>query len=632
MKPISKALSLSALLCSSFALSDQLEQTIVSASHQAREAAELSSSVTVIDAAELAARTGQSAFDILRLVPSLQISRQGGAGGVVTAYLRGGEPNFTTVLVDGLELNDPTNSRGGSFDFAALEMSAIERIEVVRGPHSVLSGAGSLAGLINIITRPGSDEHRGELYLGVGTEDLHREALSVSGPISERSHYAVRVGQFDSGEQSEGHSLRRRFANARLTADLGKTESELVLRYADTDKQAYPEDSGGPLFAPSADLDDDEFQDLSAALRLRWEHGDLWSSQFRASRFERQQDFFSPGVLPFDQSPPRGDRIDYSRTRFSLGGHYADEEISFSVGLDSELERGVDDGFTNFLGFIFLETDFRLSRTTYGQYAELAWRATDNAQLDFSVRHHKPESQAGRMHYRLGYRHELGADTTLRLATGTGIKLPSFFALGNALVGNPELKPEQVQSVEVGLEHRLFSESLTLGFEWYRSEYENLIDFDEVNFINVNRDKVVSQGGEFQVQYALSEFTTLRGHMAYLDIDLIGSTERLRGRPQWTGAANLLSQLSDSMTLTVDYLWNHHRLEAALPFGSAANPNGEVLLPPYSVLNASLQWNVSTAVTFGLSIRNLLDEEYQEAVGFPSPGTEAMLTLRWRFL
>lgn len=115
------------------------------------------SNATVLDAATIQARDPSSVTDLLRDLPGVFVQQSGGRGGVVSLFTRGAKPNFTLVLLDGVKANDPTNTRGGSYDFSTLDMNDIERIEFVRGPASAIYGSDAVGGVINIITRHGSD-------------------------------------------------------------------------------------------------------------------------------------------------------------------------------------------------------------------------------------------------------------------------------------------------------------------------------------------------------------------------------------------------------------------------------------------------------------------------------------------
>src|ERR1700759_2421211 len=117
---------------------------------------ESDSNVSVIDAGAIAARDPASAVDLLRDLPGVFVQQSGGRGSVVSLFTRGAKPNLTLVLLDGVKANDPTNTRGGSYDFSTLDMNDIERIEFVRGPASAIYGSDAVGGVINIITRHGS--------------------------------------------------------------------------------------------------------------------------------------------------------------------------------------------------------------------------------------------------------------------------------------------------------------------------------------------------------------------------------------------------------------------------------------------------------------------------------------------
>ena len=125
--------------------------------------------VTVISRAQIEAQQVESVTELLRQVPGVHIDQAGSRGGTSSVYLRGSDPNFTVVMIDGIKLNDPTNSRGGSFDFSKLSTDSIERIEIVRGPLSAVYGSDAVGGVINIITRRGEGGPRWERRRCCGT-------------------------------------------------------------------------------------------------------------------------------------------------------------------------------------------------------------------------------------------------------------------------------------------------------------------------------------------------------------------------------------------------------------------------------------------------------------------------------
>src|SRR5690625_3311508 len=135
-----------------------LDPLVVTATRTERPLSTVGSSLTVITAEDLENRQTTYVADILREVPGVAVSRAGGPGSKTDIRIRGGETNHTLVLIDGIEANNPAGD--DAFDFGHLLTDDIERIEVLRGPQSVLYGSEAVGGVINIITKRGQDEPR----------------------------------------------------------------------------------------------------------------------------------------------------------------------------------------------------------------------------------------------------------------------------------------------------------------------------------------------------------------------------------------------------------------------------------------------------------------------------------------
>jgi vitamin B12 transporter len=101
-------------------------------------------STTVISGDDLRARGVTTVLEALRETPSVAVVQGGSFGQQTSVFMRGGQSNYTQVLIDGVVANDP----GGAIDFANLTTDNIDRIEIVRGPASVLYGANAVSGVI----------------------------------------------------------------------------------------------------------------------------------------------------------------------------------------------------------------------------------------------------------------------------------------------------------------------------------------------------------------------------------------------------------------------------------------------------------------------------------------------------
>src|SRR6201996_5593659 len=137
--------------------------------------------VSVIGADRIAAQDPVSIVDVLHDLPGVFVQQQGGS--VTSLFTRGAKPNFTLVLLDGVKANDPTNTRGGSYDFSTLDVAAIDHIEMVRGPASAIYGSDAVGGVINIVTRHGAPTPEAGMDVEGGSFGFVRADGHVSGPI-----------------------------------------------------------------------------------------------------------------------------------------------------------------------------------------------------------------------------------------------------------------------------------------------------------------------------------------------------------------------------------------------------------------------------------------------------------------
>ena len=134
---------------------EPLQLVVVSATRIPTPQLDLASSVTVVTAEDIAAQQQRTIADVLRNIPGLNLVQQGGPGSVTSVFMRGTSSNHTKVLIDGIDVSDPSNANA-AFDFGQLLTQDIERIEVLRGPQSGLYGSDAIGGVINVITRSGS--------------------------------------------------------------------------------------------------------------------------------------------------------------------------------------------------------------------------------------------------------------------------------------------------------------------------------------------------------------------------------------------------------------------------------------------------------------------------------------------
>src|SRR5918996_650557 len=144
---------------------------------------------------------GSSSFMSLPTVSALTVAATGGTGALTSVFPRGGESNYTLVLVDDV----PMNAFGGNYDFGHLSTENIDRIEIVRGPQSALFGSNAIGAVVRVVTRRGGPPVvRGSLE--GGGYDTFRAAASTSGT----------AGAFEWGASAD--QLTTENHNGRVTA------------------------------------------------------------------------------------------------------------------------------------------------------------------------------------------------------------------------------------------------------------------------------------------------------------------------------------------------------------------------------------------------------------------------------
>src|SRR2546425_5083359 len=143
----------------------RLGPIVVTAERLPIPAAAVPAAVTVLSGAALRAQGIRTVADALRTVPGGTVVASGSFGAQTSLFVRGGESDYVKVLIDGVPQNQP----GGAFDFAHLTLDGVDRIEVVRGPVSVLYGSDAVAGVVQIFTRAGTGAPRPVAGLRAGT-------------------------------------------------------------------------------------------------------------------------------------------------------------------------------------------------------------------------------------------------------------------------------------------------------------------------------------------------------------------------------------------------------------------------------------------------------------------------------
>jgi iron complex outermembrane receptor protein/vitamin B12 transporter len=328
--------------------------------------------------------------------------------------------------------------------------------------------------------------------------------------------------------------------------------------------------------------------------------------------------------VPYTSVPANGtDAVFKQQTVSWVNTAEFGNDHSLSFGADYRDESGDSKGYLDF-GFL-IPTDYRLSRETTGVF--LQWRARLAEALDLNVSTRYDDTDQGQNQHtsRLGLRYDLTPALALRANWGQGFKLPSFFALGHALVGNPNLLPEEAKGFDLGAEWQL-SGSSVVGVSWFENRYTNLIDFDPQAFTNVNRDRVDTQGFELWGQFQGGETFSLNFALTKTDIEVAGSARELEGRPDWQATLGALWALNSDLTARLDYRWVGEVFNSSLHTGQSFTQ----ALDDQRQLDWRLTWATTANLSMNLAIDNVLDDNFETSVGFPNAGRTLRLGIQWK--
>ncbi|AJP71391.1 TonB-dependent receptor plug domain-containing protein [Sphingomonas hengshuiensis] len=571
--------------------------------------------VAVADRAAIARRQPASLLEVLDALPGVRAFPTGGPAGGSFLSIRGGEPNFTAVMLDGVRLNDPTNSAGGAFDFALLDPLLVERVEVSRVAASPIHGSDALSGVVHIVTRDPAGP--GVRVGGQGWLDSRyggAASASVSGGW-EGGGLTVAGAGYRSGDGDPAGALDRTQAFARARQSIGSFRLSALGLHAETRGTGFPEDSGGPLLASIRTREARKGYLTLAALSLTRAPGAAvrpslslaWSRQ----RAESSAPAIAPGVLdgvPATTSDTRFTRIE------AIGSLAADlGPLTLSAGGTVLREDGRSRGTLDF-GFP-VPVAFALRRVTYSGFGEATLRIAGGVTLTGAARYDTLDAGSGNWTGGGHLRWEVvPGGPRLFAHVASGYKRPSLYALSHPLIGNPALASETGRSVDVGVELPLPGGQASVAL--FDNRFRNLIDFDPVEFRLVNRDTVGTRGGEGALLLALGGGWSGAGTITYLALD---SATPLRGRPRWNGSLRLTWESGP---------W---RAEAALRgnsgFDDSAIPTGARITPGHAEADAGLRYRLRDRLALRLMLRNLGDNRSWNAVGTPRPGRSLRLSL-----
>lgn len=591
--------------------------------------------VTVLERSDIQAAPVQSVNDLLKYATGVDVRQRGPIGAQTDVSIRGGNYEQIAILLNGINICDPQTGHN-AFDFP-VDISEIERIEVLEGPAGRVYGTSSLVGAINIVTRP-------------------RESSSVSAHI-------------------EGGSYGYLSAGARANVKSDKWNNQLSAGYTRSDGYSRnkagslnADFKGGKVFYQGNYNDEDILVKWHAGLSAKdygsnTFYGIKWDDQFehtlktytaiqaetKNGRFHLKPSIYwnhnedrfelfrnAPETYPFNyhRTDVFGVNLngyfDWILGRTAIGAELRNEDL-ISGNLGDPLEEPKHISGTDRM------YEYGINRTNISFVLEhniILERFTLSAGLvavKNSWNHMNMKVYPGiDMSYRIGNAWKVYA------SYNTSLRMPSVTELYYSVGGHKAdkyLKPEELAAVEGGIKYD--KGGVSAGVNVFYNHSKNIIDWildtkdgEDAVWKSVNFTKINTLGVQANLaldfKRIMPEQNILKSFnisYTYLDqdqkeVDGIQSMYALEYlRHKLTG--NLQLHIWKALNLGINYRFQDR-------MGSYTDVNGNTCdYEPYSIVDARLSWSMPK-YTLYVEANNLFDKTYVDYGNIPQPGTWIM--------
>jgi vitamin B12 transporter len=582
---------------------------------------QVASSVSVVTDRDIQTQQYRSAPDVLNTAPGLNVVQTGGPGGQTSVFMRGTNSNHTKVLVDGIEVSDPSTPNG-AVDFAHLLAADVQQIEVLRGPQSGLYGSDAIGGVISIITRKGDGPARATASIETGSFKTFNQTAGLSGSL-DNFNYALNVAHFRAGDipvtplqllppgqKANGNNYDNVTYSTKLGADINENWSvNTVVRYTDA-TLLFTGDGGFPS-TPNPTQSTHAVQQLLNRDEAVWSLLDGRIKHYFGVNFANDR---SSDIAPGDPfaTVTTGERIKYdwhTVTELARGNNLI-------IGAEQQTDRMETTGFSakngSKAGFIELQSQFakrfflvgNLRDDFNGQFGEHAtYRIAPAVIIPFT-------------------------ETKLKASYGTGFKAPTLSELFQnfpdfGFFGNPHLKPEHSDGYDAGFEQPLFDDRVRLGSTYFHNSITDLIATNDTFTSYANVNLATTEGSESFVSASITERLRVRADYTFTRaIDASTGLQLLR-RPNQKWSATATWSPIDPLTLSATVLHVSDWVDVARD-GSASG----IVAPGYTVVNLRGDCSISDQVKVFGRVDNLFNLHYQNPTGFLASGLGVFAGIR----
>jgi vitamin B12 transporter len=604
----------------------RMNEVVISATKTLSNSVELANSISVIDSEQISNSNSNNVFDVLRNETGISFTRQGGNGTLSNLYIRGANSSHTLVLIDGVEVN-LTNDPGGVFDFSALPIDNIDRIEILRGPQSTLYGSDALAGVINIISKKGSGAPKFSLLTEGGSYNSYKAQLGVNGSLQKLNYLVAlsRTGSdgFSNASEKYGNTEKDGYTFNNLSSNIGYNfapgaEVNIYTRFIKS-KSEYDQFGGAFGDDPTYVFNQEEFSVRGEGKVKSLDS--VWNQKLGISFFRNVRKY------SYDTSAAN---IFYSHSlydgrKFKLdwqNDFQLNESNLFTSGVDFEYEEMASEYFSfNYVGLPDYASIFPLrnSKTTSG-YIQDQFNIKNMLFASAGIRYDHHNQFGSQITYRFAPALLItGTSTKIKVTVGTGFKAPSLFNLYDPTYGNENLKPEKSFGWDVGAEQFLSRENFSIGVTYFDNKFSDMFGFDNLTFKTININKAETNGVEVFTKVILFDYLTLKANYTYTKaVDKSEKTQdfdkKLLRRPENKIGLLIDYSLIEKANLNAELIWVGSRED--FDFSNFTR----VEMKNYLLANFAAHYNLFNFLRLNIRIENILDTDYEEVFGYGTAG------------
>ncbi len=616
------------------------DSIIVTATRAPLTLDEVPSSIAVLDKAAIDRAQDIGVTELLLRTPGISISRNGGYGTATSLRIRGAESDHSVVVIDGVKLNDPS-STGGGFNFTNLLAGDIDRIEVLRGPQSILWGSQAIGGVVNIVTASPEKALEGSFDLEAGS----RETVSARAAIGGRTGpLAWRIGGqrfttdgVSSHAKAFGGIERDGYRNQSVS---GRAELALADNVS-VDLRGYY--SSGRVEFDGFNVDSNDVGKNKEFVGYAGVNFDLVDGRFRNriafAYTDTNRDNFNP-----DRARPQSFEADGKNKRWEYQGSFdLSDRITAIFGVENERSD-----FRSRSPSASLATPLpafaRGKAELTSAYGQLSVEPLDGLTLNGGVRYDDHDSFGGQTLFAAGGVWRLSTGTVLRASYGEGFKAPSLYQQFSEY-GNVGLDPEEAHGWEAGIEQHLLDRKLIVGATWFERTTTNQIIYNSCTGTSTNPMCFVPGNPTTRRFGYYSNVARSEAHGVEATAALTLGGLTLDGNYSWVvaedrsaGTANFGKWLPRRPRQTANASASYG-FDFGLELGAAVRWSGKSYdnasnaqrLGDYTLVDLRAEFALSDAVKLFARAENIFDAQYMTAFRYGSLGRSIYAGIRGRF-